>query len=165
MDILGVDVGGVIIDRANDNTDTSFFSGNYLNSRPVEGAIEAIARLVKERFNGNAYIVSKCGSKTEAKTKHWLLHNGIYERTGIKEGSAFFCRQRPEKAPICKEKGITHFIDDRMSVLKYMDSVPHKYLFQPSPEELADRPDLLKSVVVVNSWAEVLRQILPPDGT
>ena len=84
MDTIGIDVGGVIIDRANDNTDTSFFSGNYLQSRPVEGAIEAIARLVKERFNGNAYIVSKCGSKTEAKTKHWLKHHNVYEITGIK---------------------------------------------------------------------------------
>lgn len=161
MDTLGVDVGGVIIDRANDKTDTSFFSGNYLQSRPVEGAIEAIARLVKERFDGNAYIVSKCGSKTEAKTKHWLLHHDIYGRTGIKEGNAIFCRHRPEKAPICKEKGITHFIDDRMSVLKHMDSVPNKYLFQPTPEELAERPDLLKNVVIVNSWTEVLNKLLP----
>ena len=27
--ILGIDIGGVIIDRVNENTDTSFFSGNY----------------------------------------------------------------------------------------------------------------------------------------
>lgn len=160
MDILGIDVGGVIIDRANDNTDTSFFSGNYLQSRPVEGAIGAISRLVRERFNGQAYIVSKCGSKTEAKTKHWLKFHNVYDICGIKEENAFFCRHRPEKAPFCAEKKITHFIDDRMSVLKHMTTVPHKILFQPTKEELAECPDLLKEVTIVNSWEEVLKHLL-----
>ena len=35
---LGVDIGGVIIDRANDRTDTSFFGGNYLETTAVPGA-------------------------------------------------------------------------------------------------------------------------------
>ena len=30
MERIGIDIGGVIIDRANDGTDTSFFSNNYL---------------------------------------------------------------------------------------------------------------------------------------
>lgn len=162
---IGIDVGGVIIDRSNDNKDTSFFSDNYLNTTAVPGAFEAIGRIIKARFQDRAYIVSKCGRKTEAKTKEWLKHHKIYEITGIKEENAIFCRTRYEKAPICKEKGITHFIDDRMSVLRHMDTVPYKYLFNPSQEELDEQPDMLKDVVIVKTWSDVLKDMLPPDGT
>jgi len=31
-EVLGVDIGGVIIDRINDGTDTSFFGDNYLRT-------------------------------------------------------------------------------------------------------------------------------------
>lgn len=148
---IGIDVGGVIIDRSNDNSDTSFFSDNYLNTTAVPGAIEAIGKIVQARFKDRAYIVSKCGRKTEAKTKEWLKHHKVYEITGIKPENTFFCRKREEKAPFCKTVGITHFVDDRMSVLRHMDTVPYKYLFSPTPEELAECPDLLKDVVIVQT--------------
>ena len=38
-EVLGVDIGGVIIDRINDWTDTSFFGENYLR---VYGLLQAI---------------------------------------------------------------------------------------------------------------------------
>jgi len=31
-EVLGVDIGGVIMDKANDSTDTSFFSENFLET-------------------------------------------------------------------------------------------------------------------------------------
>ncbi|MBA3679436.1 hypothetical protein H0W80_04625, partial [Candidatus Saccharibacteria bacterium] len=48
--VLGVDVGGVIIDRVNDNTDTSFFGDNYLSTTAVSDVFEALAELVQARF-------------------------------------------------------------------------------------------------------------------
>ncbi len=41
-----------------------------------------------------------------------------------------FCRERPQKLPICAELGITHFIDDHMEIMDVLRPiVPHLYLF------------------------------------
>ena len=72
--VLGVDIGGVIIDKANDNTDTSLFGNNYLNTTAVKDAFMSLKEL-NIRFGGEVCIVSKCGSNTERKTKEWLQHH------------------------------------------------------------------------------------------
>lgn len=48
MDTLGVDIGGVIINRVNDDTDTSFFGDNYLATTATPGVFWALAQLVVE---------------------------------------------------------------------------------------------------------------------
>ena len=47
---LGVDIGGVIIDRVADGTDTSLFGKNYKRTPAVAGAFNALARLNAGRF-------------------------------------------------------------------------------------------------------------------
>src|SRR3970040_1117951 len=127
--ILGVDIGGVIIDRVrNDGTDTAFKSKRYLETTAIPGVFSSLAKL-RERFNGEIFVVSKAGLETELKTRDWLNHKGFYDLTGINPGDVHYCRERKEKAPICEWLGITHFIDDRLEILSYMYSVPNKYLF------------------------------------
>jgi len=125
--ILGIDVGGVIIDKANDDTDTSFFSDNFLNTKCTPGMFNAVETLVA-RFKGRAYIVSKCGPKIQQKTLRWLDHHHFYGRTGFRHGNTRFCLKREQKAPICAELGITHFIDDKLEVLSYLTTVSDRYL-------------------------------------
>lgn len=84
-DVLAVDIGGVIIDRVNDGTDTSFFGENFLLTTAVPDAFEAIAMLAERRFPRSAYLVSKCGRKIEEKTLRWLDHHRFYEQTGVAE--------------------------------------------------------------------------------
>jgi hypothetical protein len=49
--MLGVDVGGVIVDRIRaDGSDTSFFSDRFLETPAVAGAFDTLARLGRERF-------------------------------------------------------------------------------------------------------------------
>lgn len=157
---LGVDIGGVVIDRINDNTDTSFFSDNYLNTTAVPGTIEALARLVAERFGTNVHFVSKCGPSIERKTREWLKHHDIFGRTGIPEGNLRFCRRRREKAPIAEELGLTHFIDDRLEILGYLATVPTRILFQPHGPEVRRFKQHLSSVIRAESWADVLALLL-----
>ncbi len=157
---LGIDVGGVIIDRANDNTDTSFFSDNYLATTAVPGTFDAIKRLVEERFGERVHIVSKCGPNTARKPREWLAHHEIYRKTGLQPENVQFCRRRWEKGPICADLGVTHFIDDRMSVLLHLDTVPHRYFFQPSPEEMALYNRDATQAHVVESWEDVLARLL-----
>ena len=101
-EILGVDVGGVIIDRVNDALDTSFFGDNYLQTPAVAGAFDALRSLNTGRFAGRVFLVSKCGPRVQAKTLAWLEHHGFHGQTAIPRDHVCFCRKRREKADICQ---------------------------------------------------------------
>lgn len=159
-EILGVDIGGVIIDRVNDGTDTSFFSENYLQTTAVPEAFSTLKDLVENRFGKNVHLVSKCGRKVSEKTLKWLAHHSFYDLTGIEQDHVHFCRERHEKAGICERLGITHFVDDRLEVLGNLMTVGSLYLFQPRPDEISKFARHLRRVTQVNSWAEIAADLL-----
>ena len=155
-ELLGVDVGGVLVDRARaDGSDTSFFSDRFLETPAVADALETLARLRRERFGQRICIVSKCGPRTEAKTRLWLNEHKFLDALGLDAQALHFCRERRDKAPICKRLGVTHFIDDRMDVLTHLTSVPHRFLF--GPQKAGVNAD---GVVRVETWAEVVAALL-----
>jgi hypothetical protein len=158
---LGIDVGGVIIDRINDKTDTSFFGHNYLATTACPDAFECIRKLTREHFGiENVYLVSKAREKTEKRTKEWLVHHKFYDITGIKPENVYVCRDRDGKAPICKDLGITYFIDDRLEVLGYLTTVENLYLFQGRSKEIEKHKEHLERVVKVDNWRDVTSKIL-----
>ncbi|MEV4121365.1 hypothetical protein [Micromonospora sp. NPDC049645] len=150
---LGVDIGGVIIEPADDDADTSFFGAHYLRTPAVDGAFDALAAL-GPTFD-EVHLVSKCGEDTERRTREWLAHHDFAARTGIAAHRVHFCRTRPDKAPIARRLGLTHFVDDKPEVLGYLDSVPHRYLFRPRPAQVAAHAALLPRVHRVESWSEL----------
>lgn len=153
---LGIDIGGVIIDRINDDTDTSFFGENYLRTTAVPGAFESIAKLNKFIFKDSVYIISKCGEEVQKKSLNWLVYNRFYDITGISLERIHFCRKRNGKGPISRDIGLTHFIDDRLEVLSYMlDDVKKLYLFRPQERDLEDWKHLLPRVTRIESWGEL----------
>ena len=52
---------------------------------------------------------------------------------GVDVGGVIVALERRDKAPICERLGITHFVDDRLDVLAYMETVEHRYLLGPPP--------------------------------
>lgn len=157
---LGIDIGGVVIDRTSDRTDTSFLGNNYLQTAAVDEAFTSVRRLVQRRFGDRVHLVSKCGPTVETKTLQWLRHHRFYAEAGVKLDHVHFCRKRAEKAELCAGLGITHFIDDRLEVLGYLTTVPHRFLFRPTADEIARFAEFLSHVRVVNSWHEVLEVLL-----
>ncbi len=160
MGALGVDIGGVVIDRVDDGTDTSFFGGNYLATPAVPGAFDALARLADEKFGDQVYLVSKCGQRVQDKSLEWLAHHDFYARTGVSPGHVRFCRERAGKAMIAAELGLTHFVDDRLEVLGYLETVGNLYLFRPQAKEMQQYRRHLHRVHVVHTWNEVVQAIL-----
>jgi hypothetical protein len=57
------------------------------------------------------------------------------------------------------ELGITHFVDDRLEVLSYLDAVPNRYLFRPRADEVDAHRRFLAYVQVVDSWTELVQAI------
>lgn len=158
---LGVDIGGVIIDRVNEGTDTSFFTDNYLRTTAVPGAFDALRDLVEKRFGNKVFLVSKCGQRVQNRTLEWLDHHRFYDITGIGRGHVRFCKERHQKAGICRELGITHFVDDRLEVLGNLATVSTLYLFKPRPNEVRKFAQFLSRVSQVDTWQEILRAELP----
>lgn len=155
-EMLGVDVGGVLVDRIRaDGSDTSFFSDRFLETPAVEGAFDTLARLGRERFGQRICFVSKCGPKVEEKTRLWLAHHGVLDALGLDVRALHFCRERRDKGPICKRLRVTHFIDDRMDVLAYITSVPHRFLF--GPQKAGVNAD---GVVRTETWEDIATALL-----
>lgn len=164
-EILGIDIGGVIIDRVNnDDKDTSFFSDNYLATTPVEGAFVAISSLVEKRFGPNVHLISKAKEPTQRRTMEWLTHREFFYNTGVKAENVHFCLTREEKAPICARLGITHFVDDRLDVLHHLrNGVENRYLFGEEPSETGLDLTILHGVTRVRNWAELLKLLIEAD--
>ena len=126
--VLGIDVGGVLVDRVAEGSDTSFFGDRPMVTPAVPGALDAVAALV-EVFEYRVHIVSKAGPKISELTRRWLGSRGVIGGAGIPLGNVHFVRKRPDKHPICERLGVTHFIDDRLDVLAHLASVDRRYLF------------------------------------
>lgn len=128
--VLGVDIGRVIIDG--DGPDTSFVGGtenDAMRAPAVDGAFEVLTRL-RSQLDGRVWLVSKCGPKVQQRSCAWLDRNRFFQTTGIPYGQLRFCRERKDKAPICRALGVTLFVDDRFDVLEAMrDVVPFRLQF------------------------------------
>lgn len=160
MNALGIDIGGVIVVRVNDGSDTSFYGPRFLENPPIEGAFEGIRRLGQERFGDRVYLVSRCKDETRRRTIAWLDHYGFWEATGITRDRLHFCEERHEKDLVCARLGIDHFIDDHMDVLRHLDSVPNRFLFKPAPEDLVEFAGLMETVTIAQDWPSLVDTIL-----
>lgn len=127
--VLGVDIGGVLVDRVGDDSDTSFFGDRPMETPAIPGAVDALTRLESGPFEGRVHLISKAGPKISERTRQWLAHTGFVETTGIPGDNVHFVRNREDKAPVCRRLGVTHFVDDRLSVLRHLTTVQHRYLF------------------------------------
>jgi len=155
---LGIDVGRVLISPGNESKpDTSFIGGSLedaLNTPPYEGMFDVLPALVS-RFDGNVWIVSKCGPRIQARTLQWFDRHRFFERTGIDSRNVRFCLKRPDKALHCREVAITHFIDDRSDVLEAMlGVVSNLYLFGPQRAQAA------LGMRHLANWKDVARELL-----
>ena len=158
-DILGIDIGNVITEGGNE-----MFGAQFLNTRQMPSAFEAVKELVANVFGPEkVFLVSKCGVKMQEKTREWLRHHKFYELTGVREDHVHFCLERHQKATICQKLRITIFIDDRLEILGHLTKVdPPKtalYLFKPNEREVRKYAKFRPYVVRVESWEELVRNL------
>lgn len=160
--VLGVDIGGVIIDLGDyQSLDRDPTEGAPL--REIVGSRAALRRLSAEIFE-RVHLVSACSPATAAITRRRLRENGFCNDTGIGVESMRFCRLRTEKAAICAELGVTHFVDDRLEVLSSLRSVPFRYLLGADPDEVREFSSSLSLVTQVNSWESLVGLLTAHDS-
>jgi hypothetical protein len=156
--VLGVDIGGVIIDRVSED------GQSYAEAAAIEGAFEAIARLAQQRFHEHVWLVSRCEESREPVLMTWLEQHNFFDSARVPRSHVRFCRQRNDKATICQQLGVTHFIDDRLEVLSHLvGSVPYLYLLQSRAEGIegiARFRQFLPHVHLVTGWGEIVDAVL-----
>ncbi len=156
---LGIDIGRVIIDGSShpNGGDTAFFDGDeqtMLATPEMNGAFEAITQLV-QAFDGQVWLVSKCGPRVRARTERWLAARDFHERTGIRPTDMRFCRRRPEKREHCLDLELTHFVDDHPEVHQAIrGAVEHQFFFGPQ------RKPVPEYGIHVQDWVEARTAIL-----
>ncbi|GIG92564.1 hypothetical protein [Plantactinospora endophytica] len=155
---------GTAPETGTEGEDTALLA-DFRRTPPMPGVFEALAALVSEMFGEHVYLVSKCGERVERRTGLWLHHHDFYRRTGIRVENVHFCRTRQGKAPIAAALGLTHFVDDRLEVLSYLETVPHRYLFRPREHEVRSFRAHLPAVHRVESWPELMARIGDSDQT
>jgi len=155
---LGIDIGGVIISGTRED---SLTSGDYLQNTEIPDAVDAIGRLVHERFGEKVFLISKRGPRVQAKTNRWLKQHHFFEKTGIKPRHIHFCLERADKADLCAQLGITHFIDNRIDVLTYLRDVPYLFLFSRDASVSTLQEERWRNRIrKVSSWEEILDILL-----
>lgn len=155
---IGIDIGGVIISQDTDEPDL-FFTEDFLRAKPFPNCFETIKRLIEKFGKENVFIISKCGEKVQKKSRQWLDYNHFFSITGFVPEHIHFCLERYEKAGIAQTLHLTHFIDDRYSVLKYMIDLPsiqRLILFCPNDtEKEASRSNPNDKILEVSNWEEI----------
>lgn len=102
---VGFDFGGVICQKEEEAPE-------------VFPSIRKIITLVGAE---RVFIVSKAREAMQKRTMEWMNTKNFFEETGFSRKNIFFCYERKDKAGICRSHNITHFIDDRIDVLQFMN--------------------------------------------
>ena len=130
---LGLDVGRVLKDHG------------YVGGE-VPGALPYLKLLIKQNIFEEIYLVSQCLWVSRYSVRRWLIIHEI-QTILIDPSHIIFCNRDSWKANIAKEHRFTHFVDDHLTVLTPMTSVPHRYLFGG-----ARPPVLPDGITHVNDW-------------
>jgi hypothetical protein len=102
---------------------------------------------------GRVWIISKAGPRMQARTRAWLDTVDFFSRTGLDVEHVRFCLERQEKEAICRELGISHFVDDHVHVMQILrHTVPHLYFFGEQGRKRFCPP----WATFVSNWAEVV---------
>lgn len=143
------------MDRVAEDSDTSFFGRQPMDTPAVTGALEAIPALV-DLFGHRVFIVSKAGPKIASLTRQWLGIRGAVGPEGIDPASVHFVRKRPDKHPVCEQLGVTHFVDDRLDVLQHLASVERRYLFTGGLGQHEPPATVPDDIIVVSTWSRLV---------
>ncbi len=155
---IGIDIGNVLTQK---DTDIHPFGEDYLRVRSCDGAFESVGILGELVGPSHIYIVSKCSRENQWKSLDWLKKTHFFALTGVPQEHVFFCLHRSDKRKIAKDLQLTHFIDDRWTVLRHLvtlDSIQGMYLFRPVHDEKESfmKNYTGKRIIIIDSWPQLV---------
>ncbi len=164
MKRIAIDIGNVLTDESPDHAKL-FSSPDHLAIPHSEEAFRAVSVIVEHFASSDCFLISRCNKGNEAKIMEWLVRHDFFTCTNFKEQNVRFCRKREDKKEIAEALCITHFIDDRWSVLKHIEGVSssqQSYLINPQKDELSAwlSSNSTKTIRCEN-WTELKNNLMP----
>jgi hypothetical protein len=159
---LGIDVGGVLSPARRHNGVKQGREDTELNAGISDECITAVRKLVEAFGADHTFIVSKAGGRMSQNTLRWLQQQEFHSRTGLHPGAVYFCKERAQKAGIAEALGLTHFIDDRWSVLEHLTMCERRYLFPNDQDNGVPKQKLFNcrgGVLKASGWDAVLKDL------
>lgn len=155
--VLGIDLGGVVMGPRNPmlHEHDEGFDAAFLARPEIPSAIACLARASKERFQKKVFVISKRSRKTRPLALRWLFVNGFFDRLGIPREHVHFCETQDQKAPLCEQLGVTHFVDNRLGVLRHMHAVENRCLLNATEEEVLLYQEDLPRVRRYGAWIDL----------
>jgi hypothetical protein len=161
-DVLGVDIGQVLIEQYPVDASLSFRGPNYLSSPEMPDAFRVLRRLREERFGERIFLITRCGKKLRDKRVEWLDKHDFYQRVGIPRVPPRYCWTPHNKSHVCHDLGVTHFIDDDPRELVHLcDLVSNLVLFRPSKYADEYARFIEAHATRVETWNEIEKLLLP----
>lgn len=166
-EVLGVDIGEVLIEQFPANPELSFLGPNYLNTPEMPDAFRVLRRLHDERFGDNIFLITRCRAKIRDKRIEWLDHHKFYERVGLPRMLPRYCWNPYNKSNVCYDLGMTHFIDNEPGELIHLeDLIPNLILYRPKAEHVKQYERFVaESTIRADSWNAIEAMLLPPKQT
>ena len=156
-EILAVDIGGPILNAKGGSSPET-----YRAAPQTEGAFPALHVLHHRRFHRRIHVISQCNEEIQAIKLDWFARHRFHELTHVDPAHVHFVREQAGKAALCKELGVTHFVDDRPPILAHaVGVVPNLFAFRPDPFELGANPTVMLAAREVDGWPALLRLLLP----
>ncbi len=153
---LAIDFGGPVIDAPGGST-----PAQYAAAPPTTGGFSALRQLRERRFGSRMRIISQCNEEIQAVKLYWMGRRGFLEATGMSLDRIHFVRKPEEKAEVCRQYGVTHFVEDRPLIMSFvLDYVENVFLFRPNPAEVAKFPEVRKRARIASSWDDLLPFLL-----
>ena len=156
---LGIDIGGVIVARGEGLEDTNFFGSRPMDTPPLPGAIDAISVLAGARFAGPGAPGQQGRAEDRGDLPSVAAPVGLPHRDRTDRARGPLRTRAFREGQGVRQLGITHFVDDRLSVLNVMPEVPFRYLFTGglSAAQKAGRIDVPPGIVAVDDWPSLHR--------
>ena len=163
MPRVGIDFGGVIVrNRKLVRGEDTGLAGFHTPEAAQPSVFDAMRGTISI-CDGHVWIVFKAGSRMQERTRAWLGAVDCFSRAGLDVEHLRFCQQREEKGAICRELGISHFVDGHVHVMQiFRYTVPHAYFFREQGGERFCPP----WATSVSNWTEMvlwLRMSLSED--
>lgn len=153
---LAVDIGGPII-RAKGGSAPDV----YRAAQATTGCFAGLRALARLRFGGAIHLISQCNEDVQAAKLDWFAAKRFHARTGVTPDRVHFVRRPEDKAALCRTLGVTHFVDDRPSIVAHaIGIVPNLYLFNPDPAELGAHPHVALTAREVADWDTLIGALL-----
>lgn len=119
---IGIDIGGVLTREGDPNYRGSL--DEWDSTWEADGALDAVRKITETFGPSNTFLVSKVrpGGAMHRRMEQWLHEEIMFcQETGLPKENIIFVRavDGPEgKGVACEKLGISHFVDDKLEVLK-----------------------------------------------